>query len=52
MIGACSMYGERRCTYRVWWRNLKERDYVEDVALDGNVIRVLMVCSMCGLLFL
>jgi len=24
--------------YRVWWRSLKERDHVEDVGIDENII--------------
>jgi hypothetical protein len=30
--------GERGGTYRVWWRNLRERDHLEDPGVDGNII--------------
>jgi hypothetical protein len=30
MDGACSTYGERRDTYRVWWRNFRELNHLED----------------------
>ena len=34
--GACSMYGgEERCTQGVWWGNLRERNYLEDVRTRG-----------------
>jgi len=38
MGGACSVYGERRGAYRVWWRNLSERVDLEDPGLDGKII--------------
>jgi hypothetical protein len=30
MGGACNMYGERKGIYRVWWRNLRERNHLGD----------------------
>jgi hypothetical protein len=30
--------GERRGTYRVWWENLRERDDLEDLGIDGRII--------------
>jgi len=35
---ACSRYGERRDAYRVWWGNLREKDYFEDPGVDGRII--------------
>jgi len=28
---------EKRNTYRVWWRNLMERDYLEDLGVDRKI---------------
>jgi hypothetical protein len=30
--------GEKRVVYRVWWRNLRERDHLEDPEEDGRII--------------
>jgi hypothetical protein len=30
--------GKKKCTYRVWWKNLKERDHLEDLDVDGRII--------------
>ena len=30
--------GEKRGIYRVWWGNLRERDYLEDPGVDGRKI--------------
>jgi hypothetical protein len=32
------LYGENRNTYRFGWGNLKEKDYIEDVGVDGRTI--------------
>jgi len=29
---------ERRDSYRFWWRNLRERDYLEDPGIDGRIL--------------
>jgi len=29
---------ERRDVYRIWWGNLRERDYLEDPDVDERVI--------------
>jgi hypothetical protein len=29
---------ERRGAYRVWWGDLSERDYLEDLNTDGKII--------------
>ena len=29
--------GERRSAYRVWWRNLRAREHLEDPGLCGKV---------------
>ena len=34
----CSTYGERRDVYRVWWRNLRTKDYLEDLGIDSKII--------------
>jgi len=28
---------EKRNTYRVWWRNLMERDHLEDLGVDKKI---------------
>ena len=38
MGGACSTYGERRVAAGCWWGNLRERDHLEDVDVDGRII--------------
>jgi hypothetical protein len=30
--------GENRNPYRVWWEHLKERDFLQDIAIDGRII--------------
>jgi len=29
---------ERRDVYRIWWGNLRERDYLEDPDVDERII--------------
>jgi len=39
MGGACSWYGGRGEVYTgFWWRNLRERDHLEDLGVDGRII--------------
>jgi len=39
MGGACSTYGGREEVYtEFWWRNLRERDQLEDPGVDGRII--------------
>ena len=35
--GACATYGDRR-DVQFWWRNLRERDHLEDPGIDGRII--------------
>jgi hypothetical protein len=30
--------GERKGVYRVWWKNLRERDHLEDPTVDARII--------------
>jgi hypothetical protein len=30
--------GDRRGTYSFWWGDLNERDHLEDIGVDGNII--------------
>jgi hypothetical protein len=39
MGGACSTYGGRGEVYTgFWWGNLRERDDLEDLGIDGRII--------------
>ena len=38
MALACSTYGDRGGAYRVLVGNLKERDHLEDLDVDGRII--------------
>ena len=38
MGGVYGTYGEGRGVYWVWWRNLRERDHLEDPGVDGRII--------------
>jgi hypothetical protein len=39
MGGACSTYGGRREVYTgFWWRNLRERDHLDESGIDGRII--------------
>jgi hypothetical protein len=33
----CSMYGERRGYTGLWWGNLRERDHLRDLGIDGKI---------------
>jgi hypothetical protein len=30
--------GDKEGAYRVWWRDLRERDHLEDLCVDGRII--------------
>jgi hypothetical protein len=30
--------GDRRGAYRVWWGDLRERDHLKDLGLNGRII--------------
>jgi hypothetical protein len=30
--------GEKRESYRFWWGNLRDRDHLEDIDVDGMII--------------
>jgi hypothetical protein len=39
MSGACSTYGGGGEVYAgFWWGNLRERDHLEDLGVDGRII--------------
>ena len=39
MSGACSTSGEREEMYTgIWWGNLRERIYLQDLGVDGSII--------------
>jgi len=37
-VGQAAYMVDRRSVYRVWWGELMERDYLEDMGVDGNII--------------
>jgi hypothetical protein len=39
MGGTCSTYGDRRCAYRVWWVDLREREHLQDLGVDGRILK-------------
>lgn len=43
--------GERGYTYRVWWQNLKERNLLENLGLDGKVILKRMLKEYGGIMW-
>ena len=39
MDGACGKYKKEEKKYTgFWWQNVKERDYLEDLVVDGRLI--------------
>ena len=40
----CGMWlmGEKRNAYRVWWVNLKKRDNLQHLGVDGSIILTLL----------
>jgi hypothetical protein len=38
MGGACSTYGEKRCTYRILVGRVREGDHLGDPGIDGRII--------------
>jgi hypothetical protein len=39
MKGACSTYGGRVEVHKgFWWGNLRTRDHLEDLSVDGRII--------------
>jgi hypothetical protein len=39
MSGACSTYGGKREVHKsFWWGNLRKRDHLEDLGVDGSII--------------
>jgi hypothetical protein len=37
-MGLASHMAENRNTYRIWWGNLKEKDHLYDLDVDGRLI--------------
>jgi hypothetical protein len=35
--GHLTRRGEKRNAYKFWWENLKEREELEDLCLDGTI---------------
>jgi hypothetical protein len=38
MGDACGTYGVEVVRTGFWWKNLKERDHLEDLGVDGGII--------------
>jgi hypothetical protein len=39
MGGACSTYGRQEKCYRVLWGDMRKKDHLEDLGLDGNILK-------------
>jgi hypothetical protein len=38
MDRSCSTYGEKERCIGFWWGNLREREYLQDLCIDGSKI--------------
>jgi len=57
-VGYVAHMGKRRVYARFWWRDLVEREYLEDQGVDGRIVLKwtglfwLRIATGCGLLLM
>jgi hypothetical protein len=44
----CHVWGEKMCIRGFWWENLRERNDLEDLGVDGGVILKCIVKKSVG----
>jgi hypothetical protein len=42
MGGVCRMHGEVEVLTWIWWGNLRERDHLKDLGVDGRIILIIL----------
>jgi hypothetical protein len=42
MGGACRTHGEGEVHTYIWWGNLREKDHLEDLGVDGRIIVIIL----------
>jgi len=42
MGGACGIWGRKEMHTGFWWVNLKKRDNLQDLGLDGSILKLVM----------
>jgi hypothetical protein len=45
--GACDECGGEENEYRVWWEDREERDYLEDLGVDGKALNWILKETVC-----
>jgi len=48
MVGACGIWGRNKMHTGFWWVNLKKRDKLQDLVVDGSIILKLVTNTYYG----